>query len=168
MMRRAVYSVSAPMRRSLDQEFLTLGFSSKTVSDGMAKMRVISGLYPVKVLDWRAPFLFFARRNRVSGITLGHHVFLNDERDLHNRVLIAHEAVHVLQVQERGLIPFLVRYGFEWFRLRLKGYSFDQAYLALSDEVQARSIEKHAALFRKSTEPWLLLSDSLSATRGHS
>lgn len=153
--RRTVYRLSAIAHAAIAPLVLEHGYSPKVVARGLARMRVIDGLYPMGVWDWRRLFLFFARQNRVAGITLGHHVFLASEHLLANRALLAHEAVHVVQVEQRSLLIFLLRYGGEWLLLRLKGTPSHEAYLALRDEVEARSVEHALTQRGVGSAPWL-------------
>ena len=91
---------------------------------------------------------------RMSAITLGRHVFVSpplvrkdsEERAVLAGRLLVHEAVHVLQYEERGFVGFLFKYlrGY-WRALRL-GKSLGAAarmaaYMEIEEEREAREAE---------------------------
>lgn len=156
---RRIYRLSNDAIQTLIPLLIPRGYSEAVIRRALDRFRVIDALQPQSAMDWRRIFLFFARRNRVDGITLGHHVFLSSPTRLANVPLIAHEAVHVVQVEKRWLIPFLLRYGGEWCLLRLQGYPDHEAYLALRDEVEARAIEALIARSPRRGLAWLVESD---------
>jgi hypothetical protein len=100
------------------------------ISASNAKVRVG---YPF----WLRPFL----QRGVIGITLGRSVFISpkmiERGDEEVRRLVRHELAHVRQVQQLGLIRFLVRYVREYFRHRRNGMSRSQAYAEISFEKEA-------------------------------
>lgn len=51
--------------------------------------------------------------------------------------LIRHELVHVAQIRRLGVIRFYATYLFEYFVLRLRGFSHDSAYRGISFEREA-------------------------------
>jgi hypothetical protein len=90
---------------------------------------------------WHAPVLYFARRNRVGGITLGHFVYLWGQPALNDWRLLVHEVVHVDQVRRTGLIRFYVGYGWNFLRNLLAGMAAFEAYRQIGAEIEARSVE---------------------------
>lgn len=56
---------------------------------------------------------------------------------LENRLLIAHELVHVRQWKETGRVRFLARYLKAYIVGRLRGMSHWEAYARISFEVEA-------------------------------
>lgn len=73
-----------------------------------------------------------------SGMTLGRHIFVlrDDHRD-GDSTLLAHELVHVGQWADLGVIPFIVRYLFDYFRHLPRLRSHEKAYRAIGLEVHA-------------------------------
>jgi len=57
--------------------------------------------------------------------------------------LISHELVHVRQWQQLGIMRFLRLYLSDYLGGRRKGLSHNQAYLAISLEMEARRISGH-------------------------
>jgi hypothetical protein len=57
--------------------------------------------------------------------------------------LISHELVHVRQWQQLGIMRFLRLYLSDYLGGRRKGLSHNQAYLAISLEMEARQISGH-------------------------
>jgi hypothetical protein len=88
---------------------------------------------------WLRPLLM---RN-VIAITLGRRIWIADHvRDEDFASLVRHEMVHVRQMARLGLVRFLWRYILEYIRNRLRGLSHDDAYLAVSFEVEAFAAER--------------------------
>ena len=91
---------------------------------------------------WLRPFL----ASDVIAITLGRTIYLSGKATARSSDyltrLLAHELVHVKQVNRHGLIPFLVRYLAEYFRLLVRERSFHTAYRNISFEVEARAAEE--------------------------
>lgn len=54
-----------------------------------------------------------------------------------NVSLLRHEAVHVRQWRELGVVGFLRRYLGSYLRWRLRGYGHEGAYLRIPLEVEA-------------------------------
>jgi len=85
---------------------------------------------------------------RVAGaaaLTLGHSIYCSSSTwaaleagRLRALELVAHEAVHVVQIRRSGLARFLGRYVAEYLKMRLRGRDHRSAYLLLSAEVEAR------------------------------
>jgi len=80
-----------------------------------------------------------------SALTLGRSVYCSpsvwaalEAGRLSALELVAHEAVHVIQVRRSGLVRFLGRYVAEYLVLRLGGREHRSAYLHLSAEIEAR------------------------------
>lgn len=99
---------------------------------------------------------------RMSAITLGSHVFVSPplvRRDSAGRAVLAgrlvvHEAVHVLQYEERGFVGFLFRYLRGYWRALRRGKSWGAAarmaaYMEIEEEREAREAE-HAYVRRES------------------
>jgi hypothetical protein len=98
---------------------------------------------------------------RMSAITLGRHVFVSPplvRRDSHGRAslvgrLVVHEAVHVLQYEERGFAGFLFKYLRGYWRALRAGKSWGAAarmaaYMEIEEEREARAAE-HAYAERR-------------------
>ena len=71
-----------------------------------------------------------------SGITLGNLIIVRAEAK-DSRYLLAHERVHVEQWRAYGTVGFLLRYGADYLRWRLRGYPHRAAYLRIGFEVEA-------------------------------
>jgi hypothetical protein len=54
--------------------------------------------------------------------------------------IVFHELVHVRQWRQLGVVRFLARYGFDYFRARLTGASHSCAYRSIRYEIEARTI----------------------------
>lgn len=92
----------------------------------------------------------------VGAITFGRRVFVNPSlvrKDSEGRALLpawllVHEAAHVLQYEERGMLRFLAGYLRGYFRgLKEEGKGFgpaarNKAYLAIPEECAAREAER--------------------------
>ena len=120
-------------------------------------MRRLNG-HEVAGYDLVSPAL--ARRARVQrvpllapgfqGMTLGRLILvLNDDDRSGQRVLLAHELVHVQQYAELGVARFLWRYVREYASNLRRLRSHRQAYEAISFEAKAREAtarwaERHA------------------------
>jgi hypothetical protein len=84
---------------------------------------------------WLRPFL---DRNTIA-ITLGRRVYVAAEHA--TEAVVRHELVHVRQVGELGLTLFVVKYVAEYLRNRRQGMAHDEAYRAISFEVEAFAAE---------------------------
>jgi len=83
----------------------------------------------------------FLPRNVVA-ITLGRRIWVARELPpAELEVVLRHEMVHVLQMEELGVPRFLWRYLGEYVRNRLRGMNHDAAYRAISFEVEAFAVE---------------------------
>ena len=71
-----------------------------------------------------------------AAITVGRLVSVR-RRSAGNTHLLAHEAEHVRQYAERGLVGFLVRYLADYLALRAAGWPHWSAYRRLPLEVEA-------------------------------
>ena len=80
----------------------------------------------------------FVHRN-VAAITLGRRIYIAEEA---TDAILRHEMVHVRQAGELGLVRFLWRYVAEYVRNRRRGMAHDDAYRAISFEVEAFTAEK--------------------------
>lgn len=98
---------------------------------------------------------------RMSAITLGRHVFVSpplvrkdsEERAILAGRLVVHEAVHVLQYEERGFVGFLFKYLRGYWRALRQGKSFGAAarmaaYMEIEEEREAREAERAYAGWR--------------------
>lgn len=70
---------------------------------------------PVKISQARGLIEFILRRTGFGGITLPWGVFILRER-LRDHALIAHERVHVEQIQRMGILRFYLTYVWQWLR----------------------------------------------------
>lgn len=75
----------------------------------------------------------------VRAMTLGRLVLVRTGQ-AGDRVLLAHELVHVRQWREQGPVGFLLRYLREYLRGRMAGLGHREAYLAIGAEVEARRL----------------------------
>lgn len=75
----------------------------------------------------------------VAGMTLGRWILLRRGHD-RDRVLLAHELVHVRQWRELGGARFLVRYLGAYARGRMRGLGHHDAYEAIPEEREARAL----------------------------
>lgn len=78
----------------------------------------------------------------VAAMTLNRRVFFRSSRfDAvvagDDPVLLAHELIHVAQWADNGAFLFVVRYVYEYLRLRMLGISHDAAYRGISFEYAA-------------------------------
>jgi hypothetical protein len=80
----------------------------------------------------------FLHRDTIA-ITLGRRIYIAAGRE--NEALLRHELVHVRQAGELGVVRFLQRYVAEYIRNRRRGMSHDDAYRAISFEVEALAAE---------------------------
>jgi len=90
---------------------------------------------------WLRPFLL----RDVVALTLGRRVWISERaRDV--ETLLRHELVHVRQMAEHGVLPFLWKYALHYLRNRRRGMSHDEAYLAIPFEVEAVAAEQAETL----------------------
>ena len=76
----------------------------------------------------------------MAGMTLGRLILvLGDDERSGQRVLLAHELVHVAQYAELGKVRFLRRYLREYFMNLWRLRSHRQAYESISFETEARA-----------------------------
>jgi hypothetical protein len=85
---------------------------------------------------WLRPFI---HRNTIA-ITLGRRIYVSSEQL--SEALLRHELVHVRQAGALGLPRFLFRYAAEYVRYRRQGMAHDQAYRAISFEIEAFAAER--------------------------
>jgi hypothetical protein len=77
---------------------------------------------------------------RTIAITFGRRVYVAD--GYASDALLRHELVHVRQAGELGVPRFLWRYVAEYVRNRRRGMTHDDAYRAISFEVEAFGAEE--------------------------
>ena len=83
------------------------------------------------------PFLW----RDVVALTVGHRVWISPQaRDV--ATLLRHEMVHVRQMGEYGVMPFLWKYLLHYLRNRRRGMRHHEAYLAIPFEVEAFAAER--------------------------
>jgi hypothetical protein len=131
--------------------------SHREVEEFFRRHRGMPGLILPPVYVYAGGFAGrLTRAARVGAITFGRRVFVRPsfvERDSSRRArmpgwLLVHEAAHVLQYEERGLIRFFYGYLRGYFRnLREEGEGFGAAarkaaYLAIPEEREAREAER--------------------------
>lgn len=80
-----------------------------------------------------------------DAITLGRVVSVRTRAASSSR-LLRHEAVHVRQWRELGVVGFLGRYVGAYLRWRFRGYGHWAAYRRIPLEVEAEWIARRAAL----------------------
>ena len=105
----------------------------------------IAPVDPDSVNVWPASrWLMMLWRNGISGVTIRDWVFVDPEllRGEQRRLarLVVHELVHVRQFQQKGYVPFSIRYVYEYARGILGGKGSRQAYLDVSAEQEARAV----------------------------
>jgi len=87
---------------------------------------------------------------RPAAVTIGRHIFVRGGVEASDR-LLRHEAVHVLQFEELGLLRFGWFYVLDWLRarwaLRWQEDAGAMAYRAIRLEQEARALEDKP-------EPW--------------
>lgn len=110
----------------------------------------------VAIPAWHRSILVFASQADIHGITLDRTVYLRSPTELGNWPLLVHEFVHVIQFDEQGKTGFLTRYAAQYLKLRLLGYSDNEAYLGLDSEREAREIELVANRYRPSKKPYVV------------
>jgi hypothetical protein len=76
----------------------------------------------------------FLHRDIVA-ITLGRRIYIAEGHE--SDALLRHELVHVRQAGELGVVRFLWRYAAEYIRNRRRGMTHDDAYRAVSFEIEA-------------------------------
>jgi hypothetical protein len=103
-----------------------------------SRFRVLVDGYPVTVQPWSA------LPSGVDAIALPNLILIRSEY-LADVDLLEHEFEHIRQWRHLGRIRFLFRYFADYLRGRSKGRNHQQAYHAISLEVQARE----AASYRK-------------------
>ena len=81
--------------------------------------------------------LFLHRRT--IAITLGRRIYVAE--GYATDALLRHELVHVRQAGGLGVLRFLLRYAAEYVRNRRRGMAHDDAYRAISFEVEAFAAE---------------------------
>jgi hypothetical protein len=91
----------------------------------------------------------FLANKGFEAITLRPFVFVFNDYDLRsgkkNEIrdsLVAHEFTHIIQQRKKGLLLFLIRYLYEYFKLLIEGMGSILAYSMISYEVEARQTEK--------------------------
>ncbi len=75
----------------------------------------------------------------IDAITLGHVIFIRRGRE-HDRLLLAHELVHVEQWAALGYARFVWSYLYAYARNRVRGLPHWSAYRAIPLEVDARTM----------------------------
>jgi len=76
------------------------------------------------------------------GLTFFPFVFLRNEKDKQNVVLMNHERIHIRQQLELLLLPFFVWYGIEFLVRLIKYKNVNRAYKNISFEREAYANEK--------------------------
>ena len=90
---------------------------------------------------WMRPFVW----RDVVALTIGRRVWISPRaRDV--EPLVRHELVHVRQMHEHGLLPFLWKYVRHYVRNRRQGMAHHAAYLAIPFEVEAFAAERREPL----------------------
>ena len=89
---------------------------------------------------WLRPFVL----RGVLAATLGRRIYIAEEGA--SDELLRHELVHVRQAGELGLPRFLWRYVAEYLRNRRRGMAHDNAYRAISFEVEAFAAERNQSI----------------------
>lgn len=84
-------------------------------------------------------FLF----NGYRAITLYPFIFVRNDSDKFDKVLINHETIHIKQQKELFVIPFYLWYILEWLIKVFIYKSFNNAYLNICFEREAYSNEKN-------------------------
>jgi hypothetical protein len=87
---------------------------------------------------WMRPFLW----RDVIALTIGRRVWISPRAAGDVEPLLRHEMVHVRQMSELGVLPFLWKYARHYLRNRRRGMGHHEAYLAIPFEVEAFAAER--------------------------
>ena len=79
--------------------------------------------------------------NNVKGHARGDHIYFA-KIDFATIPLLGHEICHVKQTRKVGKLVFLIRYLFEYLFGLIKYHNHTQAYLNISYEVEAHTLER--------------------------
>ena len=150
-----MYSLSESAQRCASELLAEAGLP--LTCEMIANVRFHAALqpYPGEAF-WKMAVLRAASRRRIVGIALSIDVHLAGAQHLNNWPLVMHELTHVAQYLHQGSFAFLTRYAFDYLRGRWSGKSDYRAYLDLSAEAQARSVEAAAQHRVPSSSPWMV------------
>ena len=81
------------------------------------------------------------KNTKISGITLFPFIFLKRRADLHNKILINHEKIHLRQQAELLVIFFYLWYVVEYYYWYFKLKDAFLAYKSISFEREAYALE---------------------------
>ncbi|WP_326987029.1 hypothetical protein [Chryseobacterium sp. MP_3.2] len=81
------------------------------------------------------------KNTKISGITLFPFILLKNRSDLHNKILVNHEKIHLRQQAELLVIFFYVWYVMEYYFLLFKLKDSFLAYKSISFEREAYAME---------------------------
>ena len=90
---------------------------------------------------------FLPKLLKVEAITLYPFIFFANSKEYELKYhVVNHEYVHVLQIQSLGWLKFYYTYLKQYFTLRLKGKSADDAYYGVSYEQEAYAKQEKQVL----------------------
>ncbi len=81
------------------------------------------------------------KNTKISGITLFPIILLKNRADLHNKILVNHEKIHLRQQAELLVIFFYIWYVVEYYFFYLKLKDSFLAYKSISFEREAYAME---------------------------
>lgn len=81
--------------------------------------------------------------NEYRAITLYPFIFVRNDSDKFDKILINHETIHIKQQKELFVIPFYIWYFLEWLIKIFVYKSFNNAYLNICFEKEAYKNEKN-------------------------
>lgn len=91
----------------------------------------------------------FLKNTKINGITLYPFIFIKNPEDKTNRVLINHEKIHLRQQLELLIIFFYLWYVAEYYYHFFKLRNPHLAYLAISFEREAYTMEHDLSYLKK-------------------
>ena len=84
-----------------------------------------------------------------SGLTIFPFIFLKEEKDVSNPVMMQHEKIHIRQQMELLILPFFIWYGIEYFIRILQYKNKHLAYRNISFEREAYANESQNNFLQK-------------------
>ena len=91
----------------------------------------------------------FLKNTKINGITLYPFIFIKNPEDKSNSVLINHEKIHLRQQLELLVIFFYIWYVVEYYYWFLKLKNPQKAYLRISFEREAYTMEHDLNYLKK-------------------
>lgn len=82
------------------------------------------------------------KKLNVMGTTIGNNIFYAQSAEDTPDWLRVHEMVHVAQYRKYTTVGFLIVYGYQYLKERLKGNSHWVSYMNIPFEIEAHRVEK--------------------------